>query len=48
LGDPRTTIHHAIAQALPAETIIVAGSIFLVGAVRAALLGLQQDTILPL
>jgi dihydrofolate synthase/folylpolyglutamate synthase len=48
LGDPRTTIHQAIAQALPAETIIVAGSIFLVGAVRAALLGLQEDTILPL
>lgn len=48
IGDPRATIAHALAQALPGETIVVTGSIFLVGAVRAFLLGLREDDVLPL
>jgi len=45
---PAAAIETALAEARPGETILVAGSIFLVGAVRTALLGLGTDPPLPL
>ena len=38
----------ALADAKPGETVVVAGSIFLVGAIRTALLRLDADPLVPL
>ncbi|MBI4705878.1 MAG: bifunctional folylpolyglutamate synthase/dihydrofolate synthase [Deltaproteobacteria bacterium] len=48
LGDVGRTLAQAGAQARAGDTILVTGSIFLVGAVRAALLGLERDEAIPL
>lgn len=48
IEDPRAALARALQDAATGDTILVTGSIFLVGAVRAALLGLQQDEIVPL
>lgn len=48
LGSPEEALEAALLQAQEGELIIVTGSIFLVGAVRAALLGLRRDAAIPL
>jgi len=45
---PAEAIRAALAKAAPGELIVVTGSIFLVGAVRAELLGLGRDPAIPL
>lgn len=46
--EPRLAIHRAIEWARPGDIVLVAGSIFLVGEVRAELLGLECDPIVAL
>ncbi len=48
VGAAEQTIEHAVSHAGADHTVVVTGSIFLVGAVRAALLGLERDVLLPL
>jgi len=45
---PAAAIELALGQASPGDTVLVTGSIFLVGAVRAALLGERRDVAVPL
>jgi dihydrofolate synthase/folylpolyglutamate synthase len=45
---PRQALQAALADARPGETIVVAGSIFLTGAARAFLLGIDDDPAVPL
>lgn len=47
-GTPMEALELALADATAGETIVVAGSIFLVGAVRTALLGLDGDPLVAL
>jgi len=47
IEDPAHALEAALGQARAGDTLLVTGSIFLVGAVRAVLLGLKQDVILP-
>ena len=48
VSEPRDAIHRAIAWARPGDVVLVVGSIFLVGEVRAELLGLECDPIVAL
>jgi dihydrofolate synthase/folylpolyglutamate synthase len=45
---PADAIERALAEATPGETIVVTGSIFLVGAVKARLEGSEHDVAVPL
>jgi dihydrofolate synthase/folylpolyglutamate synthase len=45
---PATALAHTLAGSQPGDTVLVAGSIYLVGAVRAALFGLAGDGPVPL
>lgn len=45
---PADAIRAALDEAAPGELVVVTGSIFLVGAVRAELLGLERDIAMPL
>jgi dihydrofolate synthase/folylpolyglutamate synthase len=47
-GDPRAAIDAALAGASPGDTIVVTGSLYLVGEVRAALLGIESDPVIAL
>jgi dihydrofolate synthase / folylpolyglutamate synthase len=46
--EPRDAIARALAESQPGDTIIVAGSIYLVGEIRAALLGIETDPVIAL
>ncbi len=43
VGSPRAAIRLALAESAPGDTVLVTGSIFLVGEVRAELLGIVAD-----
>jgi dihydrofolate synthase/folylpolyglutamate synthase len=45
---PRDAVARAIAASAPGDTVIVTGSIYLVGEVRAALLGIEADPVIAL
>ncbi len=47
-ADPRDAIDRAIRAAGPDETILVTGSLYLVGTVRAHLLGARRDPVVGL
>lgn len=47
-SSPVEALELALADAKPGETVVVAGSIFLVGAIRTALLRLDADPLVPL
>lgn len=46
--EPREAIARAIAESREGDTVIVAGSIYLIGEVRAALLGIEADPVIAL
>jgi dihydrofolate synthase / folylpolyglutamate synthase len=48
ISEPRDAIHRALELAGPDDVVLVAGSIFLVGEVRAELLGLESDPVVAL
>lgn len=48
IGDPRSALHRALAESLAGDTVIVTGSIYLVGEVRAELLGIEADPVIAL
>ncbi|WP_437275549.1 folylpolyglutamate synthase/dihydrofolate synthase family protein [Sorangium sp. So ce375] len=48
LGDPRAAVARAIEVAGPSGLVVVAGSIYLVGEVRSALLGIAPDPVVTL
>lgn len=48
VAEPREAIHRALEQASSDDVVLVAGSIFLVGEVRAELLGLECDPVVAL
>jgi dihydrofolate synthase/folylpolyglutamate synthase len=48
IGDPRATLDAALAASRPGDTVVVTGSLYLVGEVRAALLGIESDPIIAL
>jgi dihydrofolate synthase / folylpolyglutamate synthase len=45
---PREAVARAIAESAPGDTVLVTGSIYLVGEVRAALLGIEADPVIAL
>jgi dihydrofolate synthase / folylpolyglutamate synthase len=48
VADPRLAVERAIAESRPGDVILVAGSLYLVGEVRAALLGVEPDPFIAL
>jgi dihydrofolate synthase / folylpolyglutamate synthase len=48
VADPVEAIHRAIAESRAGDTVLVTGSIYLVGEVRAALLGIEADPVIAL
>lgn len=48
IGDPRAAIEAAVAASRPGDTVLVTGSLYLVGEVRAALLGIESDPVIAL
>ena len=48
IADPRAAIDRAVAESAPGDTILVTGSIYLVGEVRANLLGVAADPVIAL
>jgi dihydrofolate synthase/folylpolyglutamate synthase len=46
--EPRAAIERALAESQPGDTVLVTGSIYLVGEVRAALLGIEADPVIAL
>lgn len=48
IGDPRAALDAALAASRPGDTVVVTGSLYLVGEVRAALLGIESDPIIAL
>jgi dihydrofolate synthase / folylpolyglutamate synthase len=48
LAEPRAAIDRAIAESRPGDTVLVAGSIYLVGEIRAYLLGIEADPVIAL
>ncbi|HVY49035.1 MAG TPA: folylpolyglutamate synthase/dihydrofolate synthase family protein [Minicystis sp.] len=46
--DPLAALNTALARTAPGEAVVVAGSSYLVGELRAALLGIEPDPIIPL
>lgn len=48
VSEPRAAIHWALAWARPGDVVLVVGSIFLVGEVRAELLGLECDPVVAM
>jgi dihydrofolate synthase/folylpolyglutamate synthase len=47
-GEPREAVARAIAEARPGDTVLITGSIYLVGEARAALLGEEPDPVVAL
>ncbi|MEO7330349.1 MAG: folylpolyglutamate synthase/dihydrofolate synthase family protein [Minicystis sp.] len=48
VGEPREAIARAIAASRAGDTVLVTGSIYLVGEVRSALLGIEEDPVIAL
>lgn len=48
VAEPREAIARAMAESRGGETVVVAGSIYMVGEVRAALLGIEADPVIAL
>jgi dihydrofolate synthase/folylpolyglutamate synthase len=48
IPDPRDALSRALAESAPGDTVVVTGSIYLVGEVRAALLGIEADPVIAL
>ncbi|MFT3768316.1 MAG: folylpolyglutamate synthase/dihydrofolate synthase family protein [Minicystis sp.] len=48
VADPREAIRRAVAESAPGDCVLVAGSIYLVGEVRAELLGIEADPVIAL
>ena len=48
VGEPREAIARALAASAPGDTVLVTGSIYLVGEVRSALLGIEADPVVAL
>ena len=48
VADPVEAIHRAVAESRAGDTVLVTGSIYLVGEVRAALLGIEADPVIAL
>lgn len=48
VGDPKEALARALGDARPGDTVVVTGSIYLVGEVRAALLGVESDPVIAL
>ncbi len=48
VAEPRDAVARALAESAPGDTVIVTGSIYLVGEVRAALLGIEADPVIAL
>ena len=46
--DPREAIRRAIAESAPGDTVLVTGSIYLVGEVRSELFGIEADPVIAL
>jgi len=46
--EPREALARALAESAPGDTVVVTGSIYLVGEVRAALLGIEADPVIAL
>jgi dihydrofolate synthase/folylpolyglutamate synthase len=46
--DPREALARALSESAPGDTVIVTGSIYLVGELRAALLGIEADPVIAL
>ena len=46
--EPRDALALALAESAPGDTVVVTGSIYLVGEVRAALLGIEADPVIAL
>jgi dihydrofolate synthase / folylpolyglutamate synthase len=46
--DPRQAIDRAVAESRPGDTVLVTGSIYLVGEIRAHLLGIEADPVIAL
>src|SRR5262249_31119833 len=48
IPDPHKAVARAIDDSLPGDTVLVTGSIYLVGEVRAGLLGIEADPVIAL
>lgn len=48
VGDPMRTLTQAISESQPGDTVVATGSIYLVGALRAQLLGITADPVVAL
>ena len=48
VADPREAVRRAVAASRPGDTVIVAGSLYLVGEIRAHLLGIAADPVIAL
>lgn len=48
IGDPRAALDAALAGSGPGDLVVVTGSIYLVGEVRATLLGIESDPVIAL
>jgi dihydrofolate synthase/folylpolyglutamate synthase len=48
VADPRVAIDRAVAESRPGDTVLVTGSIYLVGEIRAYLLGIDADPVIAL
>jgi dihydrofolate synthase/folylpolyglutamate synthase len=48
VADPREAINRAVAESRPGDTVLVTGSIYLVGEIRAHLLGIAADPVIAL
>jgi dihydrofolate synthase/folylpolyglutamate synthase len=48
IPDPRDALARALVESTPGDTVVVTGSIYLVGELRAALLGIEADPVIAL
>ncbi len=48
VAEPREALALALAESAPGDTVVVTGSIYLVGEVRAWLLGVEADPVIAL
>jgi dihydrofolate synthase/folylpolyglutamate synthase len=48
IPEPREALARALVESAPGDTVVVTGSIYLVGEVRAALLGIEADPVIAL
>jgi dihydrofolate synthase/folylpolyglutamate synthase len=48
IAEPRQAIARALAESRPGDTVVAAGSLYLIGELRAALLGIEADPVIAL